>query len=219
MYCGSVYFLVLNRRMPLHLRNIVDVYRLLATGTYCQLNELTLERVIIGQAKSNQLIGFSEEVLAKIDRVIKDERTRRDSLVANYQEHAKRFTIDPHILQMCAEWKSTQADRDKEKEEETMAARKAMKAEKAKKAIKAKQDRARDRLIAAEAKAIKKKQAWCAKENRLLGKRLCRVEPSDWAAQLFAPPEPGDDSDDECEYVEVSSDDESSDDESSDDEF
>jgi len=197
----------------MHLRNIYNVDRFLATRTYYELNKRILERVITGQAKLDQLIGFSKQELAEIVHVIKDERAHRDSLVAYYQERAKTCTIGSHILQMCAEWESTQADRDKEKEEKTIAAMKAMKAEKAKKAIKAKQDRARDRLIAAEAKAIKKKQAWCAKENILLHKRLCRVEPSDWAAQLFAPPEPGDDSDDDCEYVEVSSDDESSDDE------
>jgi hypothetical protein len=185
-----------------------DVYRLFQTGTDRGLNELIFERVLTGQAKPDQFIGLSKRTLAEIDRVIENERTHRDSQVAYYQERAKKCTIDSYILKMCTTWKSTQANRDKEKAEKAMAAMKAMEAEKAMAAMKAKQDRARDRLIAAEAKAIKKKQAWCAKENRLLGARLCRVEPSDWAAQLFAPPEPGDDSDEDCPYVAVSSDDE-----------
>ena len=114
-------------------------------------------------------------------------------------------------LQLCI--KETEAQVAKAQAERKAAERKAAEADIARntalmQAMKAKQDRIRDRHIAAEAKAIKKMQAWCAKENSLLVKRLRRVESSDWAAQLFAPPEPGDDSDDDCPYVIVSSSDE-----------
>jgi hypothetical protein len=62
------------------------------------------------------------------------------------------------------------------------------------------------------------------KAEKAMKAKQDRVKPSDWAAQLFAPPEPGDDSDDDCPYEMVSSDDESDDDcpyemVSSDDEF
>ena len=203
-----IFILVKQRRMPMHQHTIDDPYGLFPKGNDNELNMMILERVITGQAKSDQLIGLSKKALAKIDRVIEDERNRRNILVAYYLERYKTVAIDSHILQMCTAWESLQPNRDKEKTEKAMKAKETENAQKAEKAMKAKQDRIRDRHIAAEAKAIKKMQAWCAKENSLLVKRLCRVESSDWAAQLFALPEPGDDSDDDCPYEMVSSSDE-----------
>ena len=58
---------------------------------------------------------------------------------------------------------------------------------------------------------IAQAQKMCTKESVMLHLRLLRNKDSsesDWAAQLFALPEPGDDSDDDCPYETVSSSDE-----------
>jgi hypothetical protein len=46
VYSGSTYFLVLNRRMPMHGQTKDDVYGFLATETYRGQNEQIFERVI-----------------------------------------------------------------------------------------------------------------------------------------------------------------------------
>jgi hypothetical protein len=114
-----------------HVDTVNDLHRLLQTGPdrrLNKLNELILERVLVGKDNPEQFIGLSERTHAKIarviDRVIENEKTSRDSRdsrVAYYHARAK-----------C----------DKEKKKE---------AKKAQKAIE-KQDRERNRLIAEEEK-------------------------------------------------------------------
>ena len=167
MYSGSIYFLVLKRKetMLKHKRrkllSIEGVYGLLATRPQRQLNELTFARAITGKDNLDQLIGFSMEELEEIALVIKNERTFCDRRVAVLLERAKSCALAPNIGHMCAEWQSTQAEKakqDRERDQLIAAEAKAMEAEKAEKAEKEKQDRERNRLIAAEANAIKEKQ-------------------------------------------------------------
>jgi hypothetical protein len=146
--------------MPMREHTVDDLCSLLQTGPDMRvnkLNKLILERVITGKDNPEQLIGLSKKVLPEINCVIENERVHRDSLVAYYQVRANQITIPSYILQTCITWKFTQANRDKEK------------AMKAMEAMKAKEDRARDRQIAPEAKAHEEKQTRCAEENRLLG--------------------------------------------------